>query len=148
MHQFQRCWILTQSRREWASYRRITPYSNDRYVQPLTKIQIGQAYLIGPHRGSSIKGTWPGVSLTKPCDASYDQLTRRRSHELILRTNCYIALGCVVRVFPCVALRNVMLHVRENRTYKLNVRTSLWKTPQIPVGNKFCLNFKIRSVFI
>ncbi len=38
-----------------------------------------------------------GVSFTKLWDASYDQLTRRRSHELILRTNCYIVLGCVAR---------------------------------------------------
>ncbi len=39
-----------------------------------------------------------GVSFTKLWDASYDQLTRRRSHELILRTNCYIVLGCVARL--------------------------------------------------
>ncbi len=47
----------------------------------------------------------PGVSFTKLCDASYDQLTHRRSHELILLTNCYIALGCVAHMLLCVAPR-------------------------------------------
>ncbi len=45
------------------------------------------------------------ASFTKLCDASYDQLTCRRSHELILLTNRYITLGCVTRTLPCVALR-------------------------------------------
>ena len=47
----------------------------------------------------------PGVSFTKLSDASYDQLTRRRSHKLILLTNCCITLGCVARALPCVAPR-------------------------------------------
>ncbi len=42
------------------------------------------------------------MSFTKPCNAKYDQLTHRRNHKLILRTNCYIALVCFVRVLPCV----------------------------------------------
>ncbi len=70
--------------------------------------------------------TRAGVSLTKLCNVSYNQLTCRRSHELILRTNCYIALGCVGRAFPCVALRNVVRHElrwyartgRMNSTYE------------------------------
>ncbi len=40
---------------------------------------------------------------TKLCNALYDQLTRRRSHKLILLTNYYIALGCVARALSCVA---------------------------------------------
>ncbi len=48
-------------------------------------------------------GRKPGVSFTKICDASYNQLTHRRSHEVILLMNCYIALGCVAHALPCVA---------------------------------------------
>ncbi len=48
---------------------------------------------------------WPGASFTKLCDRSSDQLTHRRSHKLILLTNCYIALGCVVLMLSYVALR-------------------------------------------
>ncbi len=46
-----------------------------------------------------------GVSFIKLCDASHDQLTCSRSHELILLTNCYalIALDCVARMLLCAA---------------------------------------------
>ncbi len=68
----------------------------------------------------------PGVSFTKLREASYDQLTCRRSHELILLMNCYIALSCVVYVLPCVAPCYAVHHElcwyvrtrRMNSTYK------------------------------
>ncbi len=68
----------------------------------------------------------PGVSFTKLCDASYNQLIRRRSHELILHTNCYIALGCVARIaLPCVTPRYVASCVGTQasgiRTRRMNI---------------------------
>ena len=52
-----------------------------------------------------------GVSFTKLCDTSYDQLTRCRNCKLILTINCYIAwvalrVCCLAlyRVMPCITL--------------------------------------------
>ena len=64
-----------------------------------------------------------GVSFTKLCDALYDQLTHRRSHKLILLTNCYIALGYVTCSLPCVAPYYAVR--RELRWYQRTGRTIL-----------------------
>ena len=53
---------------------------------------------------------WSGVSFVKPCDTSYEQLTHRRNHKLILLTNYSIALGCIARVaLRCITWRGHML---------------------------------------
>ncbi len=86
-------------------------------------------------------------SCTKLCDALYDQLTGCISHKLILLTNCYIALGCVPCVAPLCHASGVAL-VRENRTYELDVRTSLWKTPWLILKQtqaEFILWHKVNS---
>ena len=70
-----------------------------------------------------------GVSFTKLWDASYNQLTHRRSHELILITNFYTALGCVARanIFvkdPLVSLISTYeLLIHQFRTM---TKTKLW----------------------
>ena len=66
-----------------------------------------------------------GVSFTKLCDALYDHLTRRRSHKLILRTICYITLGCVTRALPCVAPR-VTSCVGTQEPYVRTRRTNMF----------------------
>ena len=73
----------------------------------------------------------PGVTFTKVCDASYDQVTCCRSHKLILLKNCYIALGCIARALPCVAPRYAVRHELRTRltslTYKHLCERPLYK---------------------
>ncbi len=65
---------------------------------------------------------FPKVSFTKLCDASYNQLTHRRSDLLILLTNYYIALGCVAHALHRVTLRYAARH--ELRWYEKSRRTN------------------------
>ena len=75
----------------------------------------------------STSRTQCGVSFTKLCDASYNQLTHCRSHELILLSNCNIAFGmhCANSRAHCLALHRVTprvatcVSVRKNQMYEL-----------------------------
>ncbi len=68
-------------------------------------------------------------------NVSYDQLTRCRSHELILLiwTVTLLGLHCVRVALRCTTLwyESRVALVRENWTYKLDTRTSLWRLPRV-----------------
>ncbi len=111
-----------------------------RYAKSVTFEQIKSVLDGGPRKLQCIllhQYVYPGVFVTNLCNALYDQLTRCRSHKLILLTNCYIVLGCLTRALHCVLRHRQLRYARTGRTnltYEhLCERPPLYTTIRFPV---------------